>query len=134
MSKKFLKLGVLVSGLIFIFCVLGLICDMIVVSVLGVGVMLDVFFFVNCIFNFLCCLFVEGVFFKVFVFVLVEYNFDNDLNKICEFVVKVLGLLGLVVFVVILLVMIGLFVVVVFFGIGWFMDWFNGGVDVEKFI
>lgn len=62
-SKCLFKFGIIVSVMILIFCVLGLVCDVVVVNLMGVGVSVDVFFFVNWIFNFLCWLFVEGVFF-----------------------------------------------------------------------
>lgn len=62
MLWKLIKLGFIVSVMILVFCVLGLVCDVVVVCLMGDGVVVDVFFFVNKIFNFLCCFFVEGVF------------------------------------------------------------------------
>lgn len=47
MSKCLFKFGIIVSVMILIFCVLGLVCDVVVVNLMGVGVSVDVFFFVN---------------------------------------------------------------------------------------
>lgn len=58
-----LKLLVVVSLMIMFLCVLGFVCDVIVVRIFGVGMVIDVFFVVFKFFNLLCWIFVEGVFF-----------------------------------------------------------------------
>lgn len=62
----------LFSSMMMVLWVFGLICDILMSYVFGVNVVIDVFVIVFCIFNFMWCLFVEGLFFIVFVLVFIE--------------------------------------------------------------
>ena len=133
LSKRLLKSGILVSAMTFLSRILGLVRDVVIAHLIGAGAAADVFLFANRIPNFLRRLFAEGAFSQAFVPVLAEYQTRGDLSKTREFVGKVAGTLGGLVSIVTILAMIGSPVVAALFGMGWFRDWLNDGVDAAKF-
>ena len=80
--------------------ILGLVRDVVVAKLMGDGAAADVFFFANKIPNFLRRLFAEGAFAQAFIPVLTEVHENDDKKQLREFVAKVSGTLGAIVFVV----------------------------------
>ncbi len=114
--------------------VLGLARDVVVARLMGDGAAADVFFFANKIPNFLRRLFAEGAFAQAFIPVLTEVHHENDKAQLREFVAKVSGTLGAIVFVVALVGVIASPVLAALFGMGWFIDWWNGEEAGDKFL
>lgn len=133
MSKKLLRVGVLVSFCTLLSRILGLVRDILVASLLGAGVSSDVFLFANRIPNFLRRIFAEGAFSKAFIPVFAEIQKTQDISKQKQFIAQVSGTLGVVVSIVTLLGVIGSPVLVALFGSGWFVDYLQNGADAEKF-
>ncbi|RUO79819.1 murein biosynthesis integral membrane protein MurJ [Idiomarina tyrosinivorans] len=133
MSKALLKSGFIVSFMTLISRVLGLVRDVVIANLMGAGAAADVFFFANKIPNFLRRLFAEGAFAQAFVPVLVEYKQGKALPDTQLLIARVAGTLGTVVTLVTLLGMIASPVVTALFGMGWFVDWWQGGPQAEKF-
>lgn len=113
--------------------VLGLVRDVVVARLMGDGAAADVFFFANKIPNFLRRLFAEGAFAQAFIPVLTEVHQEDDKVKLQHFVAKVSGTLGAIVFVTALVGVIGSPVLAAIFGAGWFIDYWQGEPDGEKF-
>jgi putative peptidoglycan lipid II flippase len=113
--------------------VLGLVRDAVVANLLGASAAADVFLFANRIPNFLRRLFAEGAFAQAFVPVLSEIKEQQGNDKVKLFVAQAAGTLGTILLVVTLLGVIASPVIAALFGTGWFIDWWQGGPDAEKF-
>ncbi|WP_325893814.1 murein biosynthesis integral membrane protein MurJ [Grimontia sp. NTOU-MAR1] len=133
MSKRLLRSGLIVSSMTMISRVMGLARDVVIANLMGAGAAADVFFFANKIPNFLRRLFAEGAFSQAFVPVLAEYQASEDKNKTRELIAYVSGTLGLLVTIVTLFGVIASPVITALFGMGWFLDWMNGGPSAHKF-
>lgn len=133
MSRALLKSGLIVSVMTLLSRVLGLLRDVITAHFLGAGSAADVFFFANRIPNFLRRLFAEGAFAQAFVPVLNEVKEKHGDDEVRLFVAKITGTLGLVVTCVTLFGVIFSPIIAALFGTGWFISWFNGEPDGEKF-
>ncbi|RUO78355.1 murein biosynthesis integral membrane protein MurJ [Pseudidiomarina taiwanensis] len=134
MSKSLAKSGIIVSAMTFISRVLGLVRDVVIANLMGAGAAADVFFFANKIPNFLRRLFAEGAFAQAFVPVLTEYKQGQPLAEQRLFIARIAGTLGTLVTIITLLGVIGSPVLAALFGTGWFMDWYTGGPQAEKFV
>jgi len=133
MPKTLLKAGMIVSAMTFLSRILGLVRDMVVANFMGAGAAADVFFFANKIPNFLRRLFAEGAFAQAFIPVLTEVQAENDPAKLKDFVAKVSGTLGAIVFITAIVGVIGSPVLAALFGTGWFVDYLNDEPDGKKF-
>ena len=133
MPKKLLKAGIIVSAMTLLSRILGLVRDMVVANFMGAGAAADVFFFANKIPNFLRRLFAEGAFAQAFIPVLTEVQAENDPAKMKDFVAKVSGTLGAIVFATAIIGVIGSPVITALFGMGWFLDYVNDEPDGKKF-
>lgn len=133
MAKQLLKASIVVSAMTFLSRILGLIRDIVVANFMGAGAAADVFFFANKIPNFLRRLFAEGAFAQAFIPVLAEVQAENDNTKLREFVAKVSGTLGAIVFVTAIVGVIASPVLAAMFGMGWFVDYVNDEPGGQKF-
>ncbi len=129
-----LKSGIVVSSMTLISRVLGLVRDVVVANFLGAGAAADVFFFANKIPNFLRRLFAEGAFAQAFVPVLTEVKSLDDEATMQDFVAKVSGTLGAIVFITAIFGVIFSPVLAALFGGGWFIDYLNDGEKAENFV
>ncbi|MGB3725995.1 MAG: murein biosynthesis integral membrane protein MurJ [Glaciecola sp.] len=134
MPKKLVKAGIIVSAMTLISRVLGLVRDVVVANLMGAGAAADVFFFANKIPNFLRRLFAEGAFAQAFIPVLTEVQAQNDNPKLKDFVAKVSGTLGAILFVTAIVGVIASPVLAAMFGAGWFIDYVNDQPGGEKFV
>ncbi len=114
--------------------VLGLVRDVVIANLMGASSNADVFIFANKIPNFLRRLFAEGAFAQAFVPVLTEYQQKNTPEETRELLSKVAGTLGAIVSVVTLVGVIGSPILAALFGGGWFLEWWHGGPDGDKFL
>lgn len=144
MSRKLIKSGMIVSVMTLISRVLGLVRDVVIANVMGAGAMSDVFLLANKIPNFLRRLFAEGAFAQAFVPVLSETQIKDEQNALEKgqknnheqtriLISQVSGTLGVIVSIVTLIGVIASPVIVMLFGTGWFVDWFNDSPGGEKF-
>ncbi|MBF7074752.1 murein biosynthesis integral membrane protein MurJ [Glaciecola sp. MH2013] len=129
-----LKSGIVVSSMTFLSRILGLVRDVVVANFLGAGAAADVFFFANKIPNFLRRLFAEGAFAQAFVPVLTEVRAQDDPRVMQDFVAKVSGTLGAIVFITAILGVIFSPVLAAIFGGGWFVDYVNDGDKADNFV
>lgn len=113
--------------------VMGLVRDVVIANLMGAGAAADVFFFANKIPNFLRRLFAEGAFSQAFVPVLAEYHASDDQSKTRELIAYVSGTLGVLVTLVTLVGVIASPLITALFGMGWFVDWLEGGPSAYKF-
>ncbi|RDV29314.1 murein biosynthesis integral membrane protein MurJ [Alteromonas aestuariivivens] len=134
MSGKLIKSGIIVSVMTLVSRVLGLVRDVFVARLMGDGAAADVFFFANKIPNFLRRLFAEGAFAQAFIPVLTEVHHEGDKQHLREFVAKVSGTLGAIVFVVSLLGVLASPVLAALFGTGWFLAWLDDDPAGQKFV
>lgn len=134
MAKGLFKSGMIVSAMTMISRVLGLVRDAVVANLLGAGLAADVFLFANRIPNFLRRLFAEGAFAQAFVPVLSEIREKHGDDKVRLFVAQAAGTLGTVLLIVTILGVVGSPVIAALFGTSWFIDWWQGGADGEKFV
>nr|WP_269468703.1 murein biosynthesis integral membrane protein MurJ [Alteromonas sp. ASW11-130] len=128
-----IKSGLIVSIMTLISRVMGLVRDVIVARLMGDGAAADVFFFANKIPNFLRRLFAEGAFAQAFIPVLTEVHHEDDKAKLREFVAKVSGTLGAIVFTVSFIGVVASPILAALFGTGWFIDWWQDRPDGAKF-
>lgn len=133
MAEKLLRSGLIVSSMTLISRVLGLLRDVVIASFVGAGAAADAFFFANRIPNFLRRLFAEGAFSQAFVPVLSEVKAKHGDDAVRELVAKVAGTLGVVVTLVTLFGVIASPLVALLFGMGWFIEWLQGGPDAARF-
>lgn len=133
MAKKLLKAGLVVSTMTLLSRILGLIRDIVVAKVVGAESAADVFFFANKIPNFLRRLFSEGAFAQAFIPVLTEVVEKESKQRQREFIAKVSGTLGVIVFFTAIIGVLGSSAIAAIFGVGWFLDYVNGGEDGAKF-
>lgn len=134
MSRKLIKSGLIVSVMTLVSRILGLVRDVVVAKLMGDGAAADVFFFANKIPNFLRRLFAEGAFAQAFIPVLTEVHENDDKKQLREFVAKVSGTLGAIVFVVSIIGVIASPVLAALFGTGWFVAWLEGDEAGDKFV
>lgn len=128
-----LKSGIIVSVMTLLSRVLGLVRDVFVANLMGAGASADVFFFANKIPNFLRRLFAEGAFAQAFVPVLSEVHAHNDRAKSLDFIAKISGTLGVIVFFTAIIGVIASPVIVALFGTGWFIAFLSDEPDGKKF-
>ncbi|MFT4652370.1 MAG: putative peptidoglycan lipid II flippase [Kangiellaceae bacterium] len=133
MPKKLIKAGVIVSSMTLLSRVLGLVRDVVVANLLGASAAADVFLFANKIPNFLRRLFAEGAFAQAFIPVLTEVQAENDNVKLKDFIAKVSGTLGAIVFFTAIVGVIASPVLAAIFGTGWFIDYLNDQPGGEKY-
>lgn len=129
-----MKSGLIVSVMTLVSRILGLARDVVVAKLMGDGAAADVFFFANKIPNFLRRLFAEGAFAQAFIPVLTEVHQNDSKEHLKEFVAKISGTLGAIVFVVSLLGVIASPILAALFGTGWFVAWLQGDEAGDKFI
>nr|WP_269902488.1 murein biosynthesis integral membrane protein MurJ [Aliidiomarina halalkaliphila] len=132
-APRLLRSGLIVSIMTFLSRILGLVRDVAIAALMGAGAAADVFLFANKIPNFLRRLFAEGAFAQAFVPVLTEYHRGKNLDETRLLMARVSGTLGTLVGVITLLAMILSPVVAALFGMGWFVDWLQGGEQAHKF-
>src|SRR5574344_486415 len=133
MAKLF-RSGLITASATFFSRVLGLIRDIFIAHLLGAGLCADVFFFSNRIPNFFRRLFAEGAFSQAFIPLMTEFKEHKSDAELNDLLSKTTGTLGVFVFLVTVLGMLGSSVVTALFGWGWFMDYLNNGQDAQKFI
>ncbi|MFC3122142.1 murein biosynthesis integral membrane protein MurJ [Agaribacter flavus] len=134
MPKKLLKAGIVVSIMTLISRVLGLVRDVVVAKVVGAEAAADVFLFANKIPNFLRRLFAEGAFAQAFIPVLTEVLENENEKRQKEFIAKVSGTLGLIVFVTAILGVLASPILTALFGFGWYLDYRQGLPEGDKFV
>ncbi len=133
MAKKLLKAGIIVSAMTMLSRLLGLARDVVIAYILGAGAASDVFIFANKIPNFLRRLFAEGAFAQAFIPVLTEVHDRGNEAELKDFVAKVSGTLGVVVFFTAIIGVLGSSVLAALFGMGWFIDYLNDQPAGQKF-
>jgi putative peptidoglycan lipid II flippase len=133
MPKTLIRAGVIVSAMTLLSRILGLVRDVVVANLLGASAAADVFLFANKIPNFLRRLFAEGAFAQAFIPVLTEVQAQNDNLRLKEFVGRVSGTLGAVVFVTAVIGVIASPVLTAIFGAGWFIEYLNNEPGGEKY-
>jgi putative peptidoglycan lipid II flippase len=133
-AKGLFRSGMIVSAMTMISRILGLVRDAVVANLLGANAAADVFLFANRIPNFLRRLFAEGAFAQAFVPVLSEIKEQQGDDKVRLFVAQAAGTLGTILLIVTVLGVIASPVIAALFGTGWFIDWYQGNPDGEKFI
>ncbi|WP_395340920.1 murein biosynthesis integral membrane protein MurJ [Ningiella sp. W23] len=133
MAKKLLKAGIIVSSMTMLSRILGLLRDIVVANIMGAGAAADVFFFANKIPNFLRRLFAEGAFAQAFIPVLTEVHEQANQNKTKDFVAKVSGTLGILVFITAIVGVLGSSVLTALFGMGWYIAYLNDEPVGAKF-
>lgn len=129
-----LKSGIIVSFMTFLSRILGLVRDVVVAQFMGAGAGADVFFFANKIPNFLRRLFSEGAFAQAFIPVLTEVQANNDTAEFKQFIAKVSGTLGVIVFLTTVLGVVGSGVIAAIFGTGWFIAYLNDEPAGDKYL
>lgn len=133
MAKLF-RSGLITASSTFLSRVLGLVRDIFIANLLGAGLSADVFFFANRIPNFLRRLFAEGAFSQAFVPVMTEFKEHKSEEELNELLSKTIGTLGVIVFLVTIIGMLGSSVITAIFGWGWFLDYIQGGAEAQKFV
>jgi putative peptidoglycan lipid II flippase len=133
-AKGLFRSGMIVSAMTMISRVLGLVRDAVVANLLGANAAADVFLFANRIPNFLRRLFAEGAFAQAFVPVLSEIKEQQGDDKVRLFVAQAAGTLGAILLIVTVFGVIASPVIAALFGTGWFIDWYQGNPDGEKFV
>ncbi|GKW52080.1 putative lipid II flippase MurJ [Pseudoalteromonas sp. NCCP-2140] len=134
MAKGLFRSGMIVSAMTMISRILGLVRDAVVANLLGASAAADVFLFANRIPNFLRRLFAEGAFAQAFVPVLSEIKEQQGDDKVRLFVAQAAGTLGTILLIVTLFGVVASPVIAALFGTGWFIDWWQGGENAEKFV
>lgn len=134
MANSLFRSGMIVSAMTMISRVLGLVRDAVVANLLGANAAADVFLFANRIPNFLRRLFAEGAFAQAFVPVLSEIKEQQGDNAVRLFVARAAGTLGTILLVVTIVGVIGSPIIAALFGTGWFVDWYQGTAEGDKFI
>lgn len=131
--SRLLRSGALVSFMTLLSRIMGLVRDVVIAGLVGAGAAADVFFFANKIPNFLRRLFAEGAFAQAFVPVLSEYKQTRPEDETKLLIARAAGTLGTLVGIVTLAAVILSPVVAALFGMGWFVDWLQGGPNGAKF-
>jgi putative peptidoglycan lipid II flippase len=133
MAKKLIKAGAIVSAMTLLSRILGLVRDVVVANLLGASAAADVFLFANKIPNFLRRLFAEGAFAQAFIPVLTEVQAEQDSARLKEFVAKVSGTLGAIVFFTAIVGVVCSPIITALFGAGWFVEYLNDEPGGEKY-
>lgn len=128
-----LKSGIIVSVMTLLSRILGLVRDVLVANLMGAGASADVFFFANKIPNFLRRLFAEGAFAQAFVPVLSAVHAQDDRKLSLDFIAKISGTLGVIVFFTAIFGVLASPVIAALFGTGWFIAFINDEPDGQKF-
>ena len=118
MSRRLFRSGALVSGNTLLSRVAGLVRDIIIARVFGASAGVDAFLVAFRLPNLLRRLFAEGAFNQAFVPVLTEYKETRSFAEVREFAASVVGMLGVVLFVVTLLGVLGAPLLVMLFAFG----------------
>lgn len=121
MSKKLVKSTATVSGMTLLSRVLGFIRDMVVARIFGAGEVTDAFFVAFKIPNFLRRLFAEGAFSQSFVPVFSEYKTQREHEEVKRLADDVVGVFGLILFIITLIGVIAAPVLIAIFAPG-FLD------------
>ena len=95
-KSRLFRSTVIVSSMTMLSRILGLIRDMVLMSVFGAGGLMDAFLVAFKIPNFLRRLFAEGAFSQAFVPVLTEYKEARTLTEVQLLIARVSGVLSLV--------------------------------------
>jgi len=122
MSKQLLKSGIIVSSMTFLSRLLGLVRDILMAGLLGADWVSDVFIVAQKIPNFLRRLFAEGAFSQAFIPVLSEYQTHKTSNEVKRLIAETSGTLGLILFVVAVVGVVGSPILVSLFGPGFVGD------------
>jgi len=125
MSKALVKSTTLVAAMTFISRILGFVRDMVTAQIFGATALVDAFYVAFKIPNFMRSLFAEGSFSQAFVPVLSEYRQTKTLPDARQFISHMAGALGLILFVVTVLGVLGAKYVVMVFA---------PGLDPDRFI
>ncbi|WP_343222069.1 murein biosynthesis integral membrane protein MurJ [Pseudoalteromonas luteoviolacea] len=134
MAKGLFKSGMIVSAMTMLSRILGLVRDAVVANLLGAGLAADVFLFANRIPNFFRRLFAEGAFAQAFVPVLSEIKEKHGDDEVRVFVAQAAGTLGTILLCVTLFGVVGSPIIAALFGTTWFIDWWQGGENADKFL
>lgn len=134
MAKGLFRSGMIVSAMTMVSRILGLVRDAVVANLLGANAAADVFLFANRIPNFLRRLFAEGAFAQAFVPVLSEIKEQQGDDKVRFFVAQAAGTLGTILLIVTLAGVVASPVIAALFGTGWFIEWYQGNPEGEKFV
>ena len=129
-----LKSGIIVSFMTFLSRILGLVRDVVVAQFMGASAGADVFFFANKIPNFLRRLFSEGAFAQAFIPVLTEVQANSDKAEFKQFIARVSGTLGVIVFLTTVIGVVGSGVIAAIFGTGWFIAYLNDEPAGDKYL
>lgn len=95
-KSRLFRSTVIVSSMTMLSRILGLVRDMVMMSVFGAGGLMDAFFVAFKIPNFLRRLFAEGAFSQAFVPVLTEYKETKTFNEVRLLISRVAGVLSLI--------------------------------------
>ena len=95
-KSHLLRSTLVVSSMTMLSRILGLVRDVVLMSVFGAGGLMDAFLVAFKIPNFLRRLFAEGAFSQAFVPVLTEYKEQKTFNEIQLLIAHVSGVLGLI--------------------------------------
>ncbi len=106
-SSSLIKSSLIVSAMTFLSRILGLVRDIVIANVMGAQAATDVFLVAQKIPNFLRRLFAEGAFSQAFVPVLTEYQQHQSPEIVKALVSKVAGTLGLILFLITLIGVLG---------------------------
>src|SRR6185312_3264745 len=118
MSKNLFKSTSLVSAMTMLSRVLGFVRDVIAAQIFGVNASTDAFYVAFKIPNFMRNLFAEGSFSQAFVPVLAEYRHTRKHDEIKLFISHIAASLGLILFIITILGVIGAPVLIKLFGPG----------------
>ena len=100
MSRRLFKSTLITGGMTLLSRISGLARDMVFAGLIGAGVAADAFYVAFRIPNFLRRIFGEGAFSQAFVPVFTEYKTRNTQEEVREFLDRMAGIFGLVLFVV----------------------------------
>jgi putative peptidoglycan lipid II flippase len=122
LSKKLLKSSFVVSSMTMVSRVLGFARDVMYARVFGASPAMDAFLIAFKIPNFLRRLFAEGAFNQAFVPVLSEYKTERDEAELHSLIDRVTGSLGIILFVITLLGVVGAPFVIMLFAPGAYLN------------
>lgn len=122
MSRALLKSTSTVGGMTLVSRVLGLVRDLVFARFFGAGLGMDVFVIAFQIPNFLRRMFGEGAFSQAFVPVFSEYRTRKSAGEVRELADRVAGTLGLILFLITLIGIIGAPVLILLFASGFVGD------------
>ncbi len=121
-KSRLFRSTMIVSSMTMLSRILGLVRDMVLMSVFGAGGLMDAFLVAFKIPNFLRRLFAEGAFSQAFVPVLTEYKETKSFNEVQLLISRVSGMLSLVLLIITVLVILAAPVVIKLFAPGFVGD------------